>query len=127
VNGFPVSCGSAVEWRYDRPWTPAEFADFFYRRCAPRAVGTFSDYTKAQRKTLLAEARAAQPPPRRRYFETVLLPTISGPAPAPQPVQKFKCPPGWIPCIGLTGIRCFPAELCTQPATDAQARAAGLL
>jgi len=127
ASGFPISCGSAVEWRYDRPWTPAEIAQFFYRRCAYAAAHTYSDYTKAERRELIATARVAQPPPARRFLPQPV--TVEG-APAPAayaPPATFRCPAGWVPCVGLTGIRCFPAALCLSPATPAQAAAAGFL
>jgi hypothetical protein len=99
---WPISCGNAIEWRTDHPWTLQEVDDWWHAHCAPQAVGTFSDYTPAQRKQLFLESlppAAPKPGPRTFYAPP---PQALGPGAAPPPTPKLNLGgssqpfPGWV-------------------------------
>jgi hypothetical protein len=97
---WPISCGSAIEWRTDHPWTMQEIGEWWVAHCAPAAVGTFADYSPAQRKALYTSTAP-------KYVPKAPAPrlTVSGlPALAPAPTYVSPTqgaaglppPPSWI-------------------------------
>lgn len=96
---WPISCGSLIEWRTDHPWTLQEVDDWWHAHCAPQAVGTFSDFTPAERKRLFQQSLATAP--RRPPVGTFV-------APPPQNLGPFAAPPP-PPKLNLGGSSTPPA------------------
>lgn len=96
---WPISCGSLIEWRTDHPWTLQEVDDWWHAHCAPQAVGTFADFTPAQRKQLFQQSLATAPrkPPANTFV-----------APPPQALGGFAAPPP-PPKLNLGGSSTPPA------------------
>jgi hypothetical protein len=78
-GGYLLNCGALSKVRYDRNWTPEESVEFFYANCGPKEAGTWSDYTKAERKVLYQTAVAQQPRARAGLVQRPSLPTTSTP------------------------------------------------
>lgn len=99
---WPISCGNLIEWRTDHPWTLQEIDDWWHAHCAPQAVGTFSDFTPAQRKVLFQQslAVAPRPAPTRTFYAPkplALGPAAPPPPPAPGGGGGSSTPfPGWV-------------------------------
>lgn len=137
-GGYGISCAGPdgeVGWTGgDRPLTELEVAQFKDAYCAPGQCQTggkitppagFKEFVvkSAPRNPAVLLKASCQPVlrPDPVIMDVPLLGPGAAPEPPPPPLVGITkgCPPGWIWCIGLTGIRCFPREICFQPATAA--------
>jgi len=76
-----LNCGAAVTIREGANFTVAEAAAWFYANCAPAQAGTWSDYSKDQRRQLYVDALAAAKPPAGSRTRRVVAPAGVTPAP----------------------------------------------